>query len=162
MGVESGSGLTPGLSHIQPADILVLNWERGKHAALDITATSPLTPSILTAASLSEGAAAEEAEARKHGVNDPKCSELGWVCIPLAVKTYGNWGREAQTTFSHLASHLAITTSSHKGKVLIELYSRLNSGSWLGPYWPDVHPPWPAGHPLSISMYCVKTVLKNL
>lgn len=65
----------------------------------------------------------EEAEARKH---DPKCSELGWVCIPLAVETYGNWGREAHSTFSRLASHLAIITSSHKGKVLTELFSRLN------------------------------------
>ena len=91
---------SPDLSRTRPADVLVLNWERGKHAALDITVTSPLIPSILTAASLSEGAAVEEAEARKHRTNDPKCSELGWVCIPLAVETYGNWGREAQSTFS--------------------------------------------------------------
>ena len=75
---------------------------------------------------LEQGAAVEEAEVRKHKTNDPKCSELGWVCIPLAVETYGNWGREAQSTFSRLASHLAIITSSHKGKVLTELYSRLN------------------------------------
>ncbi|KAL5486987.1 hypothetical protein EMCRGX_G019537 [Ephydatia muelleri] len=67
-----------------------------------------------TSASLSEGAAAEEAEVRKHRANDPKCSELGWGCIPLAVETYGNWVREAQSTFSRLASHLAIITSSHK------------------------------------------------
>ena len=124
--VESGSGITPDLSRTRPADVLVLNWERGKHAALDITVTSPLIPSILTAASLSEGAAAEEAEARKHRANDPKCSELGWVCIPLAVETYGNWGRDAQSTFSRLASHLATITSSHKRKVLTQLYSRLN------------------------------------
>eukprot|EP00731_Ephydatia_muelleri_P000760 Em0001g760a len=124
--VESGSGITPDLSRTRPADVLVLNWERGKHAVLDITVTSPLIPSILTAASLSEGAAVEEAEVRKHRANDPKCSELGWVCIPLAVETYGNWGREAQSTFSRLASHLAIITSSHKSKVLTELYSRLN------------------------------------
>ena len=77
--VESGSGLTPVLSHTWPGDVLVLNWERRKHAALDITVTSPLIPSILTAASLSEGAAAEEAETRKHKINDPKCLELGWV-----------------------------------------------------------------------------------
>ena len=107
MRVESGSGLTPDLSHTWPADVLVLNWERGKHTALDITVTSPLIPSILTAASLPEGAAAEEA-------NNPKCSELGWVCILLAVETYGNWRREAQSTFSCLVSHLAITTSSPK------------------------------------------------
>ena len=60
------------------------------------------------------------------GANDPKCSELGWLCITLAVETYGNWGRETQSTFSRLVSHLAIITSSHKGMVLTELYSRLN------------------------------------
>ena len=117
MRVESGSGITSDLSHIRPADILVLNWERGKHAALDSTVTSPLIPSILTAASLSEGATAEEAEARKHRANDPKCSELGWVCIPLVVETYGNWGREAQSTFARLASRLAIITSPLPTKV---------------------------------------------
>ena len=78
MWVESGNGLTPDLSHTRPADVLVLNWERGKHATFDITVTSPLIPSILTAASLSEGAAAEEAETRKH---NSKCLELSWVYI---------------------------------------------------------------------------------
>ena len=76
MRVESGSSLTPDLNHTRPADVLVLNWEIGKHASFDITVTSPLIPSILTAASLSEGAAAKEAETRKHKINDPKCLEL--------------------------------------------------------------------------------------
>ena len=31
-------------------------------------------------------------EVRKHGVNDRKCAELGWVAIPLAVETYGCLG----------------------------------------------------------------------
>ena len=74
--LELGSGLTPDLSHTWPVDVLVLNWDSGKH---DMMVTSPLIPSILTAASLSEGAAAEEAETRKHTINDPKCLELGWV-----------------------------------------------------------------------------------
>ena len=73
-----GSGLTPDLSYNRPVDVLVLNWRR-KHAAFYITVTSPLIPSILTAASLCEGAAAEEAETRKHKINDPECLELGWV-----------------------------------------------------------------------------------
>ena len=100
--------------------------------------TSPLIPSILTAACLSEGAAAEKAEVRKHRANDPKCSELCWVCIPLKVETYGNWGREDQSTFFHLASHLAII---HKGKVLTELYSRLKFTLVRVSYWQDVLPP---------------------
>ena len=46
-----------------------------------MTVTSPLSVSILPEASLSVGAAALEAEVRKHRANDPKCSELEWVCI---------------------------------------------------------------------------------
>eukprot|EP00731_Ephydatia_muelleri_P037230 Em0424g1a len=93
------------------------------------------------AASLSEGAAVEEAEVRKHRANDPKCSELGWVCIPLAVETYGNWGREAQSTFSRLASHLAIITSSHKSvlppKPCLMLVSKLSPVPRIGAYVPQ-------------------------
>ena len=36
------------------------------------------------------GAAALATEPRKLHCNGPKCQELGWSCIPLAVKTYGN------------------------------------------------------------------------
>ena len=64
--VESSCDLTPDLSHSWPVDVLVLNWERWEHAAFDMTVTTPLIPSILTATSLSEEAAAEEAETRKH------------------------------------------------------------------------------------------------
>ena len=37
------------LSHTQPVDVLVLNWERWKHAVFNITVVSHLTLSILTA-----------------------------------------------------------------------------------------------------------------
>ena len=55
-----------------------------------------------------------------------KCSELGWLCIPLVVESYGAWGKEAMKSFSSLASHLAITSSRPKSAVLSELYGRLN------------------------------------
>ena len=48
------------------------------------------------------GAAAEAAERKKHTANDPKCAELGWVCVPLAVETYCNWGEEARRIFALL------------------------------------------------------------
>ena len=34
-------------------------------------------------------------ESRKHQVNEDKCSALGWVSTPLAVDSYGAWGKEA-------------------------------------------------------------------
>ena len=97
--MEVGSRLTPDLRQTRPADILVADWERGRPAVWDVTVTSPLTPAVLNEAGMTAGAAAAASKQRKHIANDPKCQELGWVCVPLAVETYGNWGREAHTTF---------------------------------------------------------------
>ena len=124
--VEKGHGLTRDHSHTRPADILIAGWDRGKPAALDITVTSPLTPAILGESSQVAGAAALAAETRKLHVNSPKCLELGWTCIPVAVETYGSWGKEAQEMFSRLSSHLAISMSSPKPQVVADIYGRLN------------------------------------
>ena len=39
-----------------------------------------------------------------HVNNDQKCTELNWVCVPMAEEVYGAWGEEAQHTFSRLAA----------------------------------------------------------
>ena len=124
--VEVGYGLARDHINSRPADILVQGWDRGKPAAFDVTVTSPLTPVSLNNASASVGAAAYAAECRKHAANDTRCQELGWLCIPLAVETYGNWGKEAQSVFSRLASLLSISQAIPKPKMLSEIYSRLN------------------------------------
>ena len=55
MRVEKGSGLTPDHSRTRPADILALDWDRGRHAAFDVTVTSPLSVSIPPESSMSVG-----------------------------------------------------------------------------------------------------------
>ena len=92
--MEEGSGLTPDMYHTRPANVLVQNWVGGKPAAFDFTVTSPLIPKTLGQSSIRSGFAAELAETRKHQSNNAKCSELGWSCLPLAVETYGNWGKK--------------------------------------------------------------------
>ncbi|KAL5499463.1 hypothetical protein EMCRGX_G010889 [Ephydatia muelleri] len=124
--VERGHGLTRDLAHTRPADILIAGWDRGKPAALDLTITSPLCSVILGESCYQAGAAALAAETRKLHSNGPKCQELGWSCIPLAVETYGNWGKQAHDTFSRLASFLAIHQSSPKAVVVAEINGRLN------------------------------------
>ena len=124
--VEAGYGLSSDHSNTRPADVLVQGWDRGSPAALDITVTSPLTPATLRDASFTAGAAAYAAECRKHTANDAKCQELGWVCIPLAVETFGNWGMEAQGVFSRLASALGMHQGTSKSWALHTIYSRLN------------------------------------
>ena len=101
-----------------------MDWERGRPAAWDVTVASPLTPAVLNEAGMTAGAAGEQ---RKYIANDPKCQELGCMCVPLAVETYGNWGREAHTTFTHLATRLAICVSLPKRRSLpADLFGRLS------------------------------------
>ena len=92
----------------------------------DVTVSSPLTPALLNEAGMTAGAAAAASEQRKHTANDPKCQGLGWVCVPLAVETYGKWGREAHTTLTRLVTRLAICVSLPKSRVIADLYGRLS------------------------------------
>ena len=124
--VEVGQGLSRVQINSRPADVLVDAWDRAKPAAFDVVVTSPLTPATLHDACNSAGVAAHKAECRKHSSNYPKCQELGWLCVPLAVESYGNWGKEAQNTFARLASILSISLHCPKAKVLTEIYGRLN------------------------------------
>ena len=98
---EAGSGLSNDNRRTRPADILVPNWYCSRPAALDLTVISPLNSNVIAEAGFTGGSAAASAEVRKHIENDPKCEELGWICVPLAVEAYGAWGIEAQRTISH-------------------------------------------------------------
>ena len=86
---------------------------RGRPAAWDVTVTLPLTPALLNEAGMTAGAATKQ---HKYIANDLKCQELGWVCVPLAVETYGNWGRDARTG---LATQLVICGSLPKSRSLV-------------------------------------------
>ena len=57
-------------------------------------------------------------------LNDVKCTELDWMCVPLAVESYDAWGVEACNAFSFLARREAIITNSPKSKVLCDLFGR--------------------------------------
>ena len=67
---------------------------------------------------MTSGAAAQAAEAQKHMANDQKCTKLEWSCVPLAVESYGGWGKEAQECFALLSSRLAVHMSSSNSKNL--------------------------------------------
>ena len=72
----------------RPADVLVPNWVLGKPAAFDLSVTSMLNAQIFQEACVTAGSAALAAQICKHQVNDERCRELGWACIPLVVETY--------------------------------------------------------------------------
>ncbi|KAL5493840.1 hypothetical protein EMCRGX_G015072 [Ephydatia muelleri] len=124
--VEVGNNLTHDHNKTRPADILLSNWFLGKPAALDVSITSPLNPLTLLEAGVLAKSAAPVTEARKHQANDPKCSELGWVSVPMVAESYGAWGDEASSIISSIASRLATSTCKSKSVVLNDIYGRLN------------------------------------
>ena len=131
MGCGAGSN-----SQSHPADVLVPNWDLGKPAALDLSVKSTLHPSVLLEASMTAGSAALVAKKRKHNTNDRKCEELGWVCIPLVVETYGYWGAAAVAAFSKLAGRLSTRLNEPKSKTIFGLYSGLGLTSIAEPSCP--------------------------
>ena len=74
--------------HTHPADVLVPNWVLGKPAAFDLSVTSTLSTQVFQEVSVTACSAALAAQIRKHGLNDERCRELGWVCIPIVMETY--------------------------------------------------------------------------
>eukprot|EP00731_Ephydatia_muelleri_P011154 Em0006g48a len=125
--LEAGSSLGHEARQARPADVLIPNWELGKPAAVDLCVTSPLNSNTLQVACVTPNSAAMQAEQRKHHSNDAKCEELGWVCIPLVVESYGSWGPEAQRCLSRLAGRLATTQLGQPKSLTTNLiYGRLN------------------------------------
>ena len=57
---------------------------------------------------LSVGSAAKVAEQCKCNLNDAKCADMCWCCIPKAVEMYGYSSPEAEKLFFHLATSLAL------------------------------------------------------
>ena len=124
--MEVGNNLSRDHSKTCPADIVLPNGVLGRTAALDVSITSLLNPITLLEAGVSATAAAQVTEYRKHQANDPKCSELGWVCVPVVVETYGAWGKEATAIISAVASRLATSMCRPKSILMNEIYGRLN------------------------------------
>ena len=91
--------------------ILVSNWGIKGSASFDVTLNSLPNSSIVSEVGVTAGVAAM----RKHEENDGKCTERGWICVPLAVESYGEWGVEV---CSFLASLKGIITNTPKSKVL--------------------------------------------
>ena len=109
--VEVGSNVTSSHSKTHPADILN---------------TDPTQLVTLLEAGVTATAAALTTEARKHQEDNPKCSELGWVCIPVVAESYGAWGKGATQLFSTTASRIATLSSKPKSVTMNDIYGRLN------------------------------------
>ncbi|KAL5489657.1 hypothetical protein EMCRGX_G018775 [Ephydatia muelleri] len=124
---KNKEGCLPDVRPIAMGETLRRLTEKCICAILKKKISSFFQPSQFGAAFLNDaGTATAVAKSCKHVSNGPKCQELGWVCVPLAIEIYGNWGREANITFSCLASRLAVCAALSKNKVTADLYGRLS------------------------------------
>ena len=116
------------------ADVLIARWDKGKP---DITVASL---AILGESSKLAGAAALAAETCKLLSYGPKCQELGWPYIPMAVETYENRVKEALSRL-HLAVVCPPKSISHGSHIQEAERDTAWSGrspkpSWLGRSYP--------------------------
>ena len=112
--------------HTRPADVRVPNWVLCMPVAFDLSVTSTLNAQMLQEACVTAGSAALAAQICKHRVNDERCREVGWVCIPLVVETYGCWGTEAIQALSRLATRVSTRQGRPKSPVCNEIFERLS------------------------------------
>ena len=61
----------------------------------------------------------------KHQENDDKCSALGWLCVPLAVDSYGQWCDEAHQAFMEIAIRLSNRTKVTVSRALSSIFNTL-------------------------------------
>ena len=65
------------------------------------------------------------AASRKHEENDDKCDDLGWLCVPLAVDSYGQWCDEAHEAFAEIAGRLSTRTRVTFSSALSSIFNTL-------------------------------------
>ena len=115
--LEAGAGLDHERQATRPADILVPTWELGESAALDITVVNPLNYQNVESASTTPGSTVANAEQSKLRANGSKCRELGWLCVPIALTPYGEWGTTAQKALKTIANRLASQISASRNEI---------------------------------------------
>ena len=79
---------------LRPADVLLMYWEGGRHAAVEIFISHPLQLSEypLSADKSSRHAASEEMKKVRRIVAQPEFVESGWGFIPMGFGPFGNAG----------------------------------------------------------------------
>jgi hypothetical protein len=79
---------------LRPADVLLMHWEGGRHAAVDFVVSHPLQLSQypLSADKASRHVASEERKKVQRIMSQEEFVESGWSFIPMGFGTFGNAG----------------------------------------------------------------------
>jgi hypothetical protein len=80
----------------RPADILLLNWSRGQHVAVDFVCSHPLGLAQHPLVADNAKRHCNLAETRKVQTDGPPCEAKGWGFSPFALSTWGGLGTSAK------------------------------------------------------------------
>ena len=119
--LEAGSGLRLGheRQHTCLEDILVERWGvHGKAAAFNLSVSSLLKPDIISSASHTarSAVAIKEWKIQSNGLI---YDELGLICAPLVVETFGAWGQIAQHNDQEMLRSLHVIGKFNSDTMLI-------------------------------------------
>ena len=117
--------LLPG-SAARPGDILIRRWYNGKDAAIDVTVTSPLSPSNVLGAAREAGKALTKAFDRKMRDTAEACRTQGLQFFPLAVETLGGFHSVACGQVKQLGQALARKKGCDEREPTSQLFSRIS------------------------------------
>jgi hypothetical protein len=94
------------LANKRPADILLLQWSRGQHVAVDFVCTHPA--GVAQHPLVAENAAkhCNRAEARKVQADGPVCEAKGWGFSPFAINTWGGMGSSAKAVLFEVTKRM--------------------------------------------------------
>ena len=80
----------------RPADILLLQWSRGRHVAVDFVCTHPAGQAQHPLVVENAKRHCNLAETRKVQADGPPCEVKGWGFSPFAISTWGGLGTSAK------------------------------------------------------------------
>ena len=80
----------------RPADILLINWSRGQHVAVDFVCSHPMGLAQHPLVADNAKKHCNLAEARKVQTDGPPCEAKGWGFSPFALSTWGGLGTSAK------------------------------------------------------------------
>ena len=78
------------------ADLLLLNWDKGRHTAWDLTVVCPTAPSHWPLKMEKVTRCLRDAEATKEGSGGVRCANRGWGFVASAFSTWGMAGPGAR------------------------------------------------------------------
>ena len=110
----------------RPTDILLLHWQRGTDAAVDITVTHAAQPGEYTLTEEKMARHVKGAEELKVRKNGPLCDRLGWSCVPFGMDTWGTLGPSARSCWQQVVKRATAALEGwERAQKVAELHQNL-------------------------------------